>query len=78
TSDTCENIHSCRTMVGIITSCLVTIFACVWVAVHPNIPGPQQSWISRQIESVKVIVVTLVVPEWVLAWAVRQFLQARR
>ncbi|KZP06529.1 hypothetical protein FIBSPDRAFT_804847, partial [Athelia psychrophila] len=64
-------------MVGIITSCIATIFACIWVAVHPNIPGPNQSWASRQFESCKVLVVTLLVPEWVLAWAVRQFLQAR-
>ncbi|KZP06525.1 hypothetical protein FIBSPDRAFT_842053 [Athelia psychrophila] len=78
TSDICKDIDNCRTLVGIITSCLATIFACVWVAVHPNIPGPKQSWISRQIESAKVVIVTLLVPEWVLAWAVRQFLQARQ
>ncbi|KZP11775.1 hypothetical protein FIBSPDRAFT_712944, partial [Athelia psychrophila] len=67
-----------RTMVGIVTSCLATIFACIWVAVHPNMPGPKQSWMSRQIRSLKLVVVTLLVPEWVLAWAVRQYLQARR
>ncbi|KZP06180.1 hypothetical protein FIBSPDRAFT_1002718 [Athelia psychrophila] len=77
TSDTCKDIDNCRTIVGIVTSCIATIFACVWVAVRPNIPGPNQSWISRQTESAKVVVVTLLVPEWVLAWAVRQFLQAR-
>ncbi|KZP15601.1 hypothetical protein FIBSPDRAFT_690551, partial [Athelia psychrophila] len=66
-----------RSLVGIVTSCLATIFACVWVAVHPNIPGPKQGWTSRQIESFKLVVATLLVPEWVLAWAVRQYLQAR-
>ncbi|KZP06522.1 hypothetical protein FIBSPDRAFT_1053492 [Athelia psychrophila] len=78
TPDTCNELDKCRSLVGIVTSCLATIFACVWVAVHPNIPGPNQSWASRQFESFKVIMVTLVVPEWVLAWAVRQFLQARK
>ncbi|KZP11765.1 hypothetical protein FIBSPDRAFT_937359 [Athelia psychrophila] len=76
-ADTCKDIDKCRSLVGIITSCLATIFACIWVAVHPNIPGPNQSWASRQFESFKVIVVTLLVPEWVLAWAVRQLLQSR-
>ncbi|KZP19170.1 hypothetical protein FIBSPDRAFT_744398 [Athelia psychrophila] len=76
-ANTCKDLDHCRSLVGIITSCLATIFACVWVAVHPNVPGPKQSWTSRKIESIKVVVVTLLVPEWVLAWAVRQFLRAR-
>ncbi|KZP11769.1 hypothetical protein FIBSPDRAFT_937362 [Athelia psychrophila] len=78
TPNTCKDIDQCRTMVGIVTSCLATIFACIWVAVHPNMPGPEQSWVSRQFESFKLVVVTLMVPEWVLAWAVRQYLQARQ
>src|ERR1700691_5725134 len=31
---------SVRTKTSIVWSCLVTIFSCTWVAVHPNIPGP--------------------------------------
>ncbi|KAF7973373.1 hypothetical protein HWV62_15463 [Athelia sp. TMB] len=73
----CGDIDNCRTLAGIVTSCLGTIFACIWVAVHKNMPGPEQSWVSVQIESLKVIIVTLLVPEWVLAWAVRQFLRAQ-
>lgn len=75
-SNTCRDIDNCRTMAGVVTSCVGTIFACIWVAVHPNVPGPKQSWRSRQIESLRVMVMTLLVPEWVLAWALRQFLQA--
>ncbi|KAF7973375.1 hypothetical protein HWV62_15467 [Athelia sp. TMB] len=73
----CDSLKHCRTLASIVTSCLGTIFACVWVAVHKNMPGPEQSWISVQFESLKVVVMTLLVPEWVLAWAVRQFLKAR-
>ncbi|KZP33981.1 hypothetical protein FIBSPDRAFT_720262 [Athelia psychrophila] len=76
TSDVCDNLDNCRGLVSIITSCLATIFACVWAAVHPNLPGPKQTWMSRQFESFKIIVVTLLVPEWVLAWGMRQSLQA--
>ncbi|KZP14052.1 hypothetical protein FIBSPDRAFT_921454 [Athelia psychrophila] len=78
TSNTCDSLNNCRSLVGIVTSCLATIFACVWVAVHPNVPGPKQDRTSRYFESFKLVVVTLLVPEWVLAWAVRQFLQARK
>ena len=76
--NTCKDFDHCRSLASIVTSCLGTIFACVWVAVHKNIPGPKQSWISVQVESLKVVVMTLLVPEWVLAWAVRQFLRARQ
>ncbi|KZP11718.1 hypothetical protein FIBSPDRAFT_837244 [Athelia psychrophila] len=74
--DTCNDLRTCRSLVGIVASCLATIFACVWVAVHPNVPGPNQTRKSRYFESFKLVGVTLLVPEWVLAWAVRQFLQA--
>lgn len=75
--NSCTDFNHCRSLASIVTSCLGTIFACVWVAVHKNMPGPKQTWISVQIESLKVVVMTLLVPEWVLAWAVRQFLRAR-
>ncbi|KZP19179.1 hypothetical protein FIBSPDRAFT_744307 [Athelia psychrophila] len=78
TSDTCNDLHHCRSLVGIVTSCVATIFACVWVAVHPNVPGPDQSLISRCFQSFKLVAATLLVPEWVLAWAMRQFLQAQK
>lgn len=73
----CNDIEHCRTLWSIISSCLTTIFACVWVAVHRNIPGPKQSWTSTHIEWLKVIVLALLLPEWILGWAVRQFLNAR-
>lgn len=66
-----------RTPWSIIVSCLVSISACVWVAIHRNIPGPNQTWISIHLDWVKIIVLALLVPEWVLAWAVRQFINAR-
>ncbi|KAF7342145.1 hypothetical protein MVEN_01802200 [Mycena venus] len=38
-SDTCND--NSRTLYGIVWSCLVTILACIWVSVHPNIPPPK-------------------------------------
>ena len=76
-SDGCNNIDGCRTLSQIIVSCLGTIFACVWVAVHRDIPQPKYSWLRVQIGWIGVVFVTLFVPELALAWAVQQFLQAR-
>ncbi|KIJ63939.1 hypothetical protein HYDPIDRAFT_112418 [Hydnomerulius pinastri MD-312] len=76
-SAACNDIHTCRTLTNIVWSCLTTIFACIWTAVHRNIPGPNQSWFSGVLEKAKVVVLTLLAPEWVLAWAIRQFLKSR-
>ncbi|KAI0057740.1 hypothetical protein BV25DRAFT_1919922 [Artomyces pyxidatus] len=76
-STSCEDIDSCRTRYDIVWGSLVTIFACVWTAVHRNIPGPDKGRLSRMLEMMKVVVVTLLVPEWVLSWAIRQYLNAR-
>ncbi|KAI0057736.1 hypothetical protein BV25DRAFT_1919919 [Artomyces pyxidatus] len=73
----CDSIHGCRTLDNIIWSSVVTIFACVWTAVHRNIQGPSTGRITRILDLIRVVVVTLLVPEWVLAWAVRQWLNAR-
>ncbi|KAJ7059139.1 hypothetical protein C8F01DRAFT_1146162 [Mycena amicta] len=35
---TCSDINNCRKLFDIVWRCLVTIFACVWVSVHPNVP----------------------------------------
>lgn len=77
-SPACIYLANCRTLLSIVQSCLLTIFACVWVAVHRNIPGPRQKWIVVYLECVKVVILTLLVPEWILAWAVRQYLRARK
>lgn len=90
----CKDLDSCRSLYSIIQTCVATIFACVWVAVHRNIPAPQKkpNWssnaalkaaqwvwskIADQKQSFVVFTVTLLAPEWVLAWAIRQALRAR-
>ncbi|KAI0066299.1 hypothetical protein BV25DRAFT_1913056 [Artomyces pyxidatus] len=73
----CPDSANCRSLYDIVWSSLATILACVWAAVHRNIPGPSQRRAPRMLEMAKVVVVTLLVPEWVLAWAVRQCLNAR-
>ena len=87
----CNDLGHCRTIWNIVWSCLVTIFFCTWVAVHPNVPCPKKreanSWIERYSRNpllsfvehrLPLFICVLLVPEYVLAWSIRQFLVARR
>ena len=74
----CDDIHDCRTLSDIVWSCLVTIFACTWLAVHPNIPGPDESPLSNTLSQVKLMLFALIAPEIILGWAIRQWYVARR
>ncbi|KDQ60380.1 hypothetical protein JAAARDRAFT_126241, partial [Jaapia argillacea MUCL 33604] len=65
-------------MWGIISSCLTTIFTCTWVAIHPNIPSPEESPIEVIVRRVILMVMALIAPELVLVWAMRQWFGARR
>ena len=91
TANRCTDVAHCRTIWNIVWSCLVTIFSCTWVAVHPNIPCPKKreanGWIRRCIwnpllsfaeHRLPLFICALLVPEYVLAWAIRQFLRARK
>ena len=72
----CPHAENCRTIPGIVYSCLATIFACTWVAVHPNVPSPKAKWLHAVLLRVAVTVCALLVPEYVVAWSIRQWLVA--
>lgn len=83
----CEgsNINSCRTVWNIVTSCLITIFISTWISIHPNISYPVEKrdmkfWAKRFyeartffLEDVFLFTLTVFYPEYILAWAVRQW-----
>jgi hypothetical protein len=89
-SSSCKDINNCGTLLGIIWSCITTIFLCTWVAVHPNIPEPvvtsdMKFWdrlvhkiSSLFVEKIPLFICALLVPEYILAWAIRQHLMARK
>ena len=67
------------------------MFLCTWVTVHPNVPCPKRreanSWIQRCLwnpllsfaeHRLLLLVCALLVPEYVLAWSIRQYLVARK
>jgi len=67
-----------RTVWDIIWSCTVTIFACSWVSVHPNMPKPREHWFKVYIRRMEVLFWALVTPEMILYWATRQWYGAKK
>ena len=91
TGNHCNDLTHCRTIWNIVWSCVVTIFSCTWVAVHPNVPFPKKRDANGRIERyirnpllsfvehrLLLFICALLVPEYVLAWSIRQFLVARK
>ncbi|KAF9065796.1 hypothetical protein BDP27DRAFT_1297995 [Rhodocollybia butyracea] len=67
-SQVAPNTSSTRTVPEIIWSCLTTIFACTWVAVHPNIPSRHDSYRDLLWRRVKILAVALIAPEYIILW----------
>ena len=66
-----------RSLWNILWSCLATIFACSWVSVHPNIPGPNESWQRIFPRRLEFMFWAVVAPEMIISWAFRQWSGAR-
>ncbi|KAF8188005.1 hypothetical protein BJ912DRAFT_407946 [Pholiota molesta] len=67
-----------RTVNDIVISCLATIFACTWSAVHPNIPAVTDSAWTCFKRQVTTTICALLAPELMTMWAMRQRLAAKR
>ncbi|KAK0222277.1 hypothetical protein IW262DRAFT_1435213 [Armillaria fumosa] len=68
-----------RSAWDVIFSCIVTVFACTWIAVHPNVPGPDlksRGWAFIGLHRLKLMVIAIVVPEVIIIWAFRQWIVA--
>ncbi|TFK57961.1 hypothetical protein BDN72DRAFT_966449, partial [Pluteus cervinus] len=66
-----------RTLVDIVRSCVLTVAACVYRAIHPNVPDPKAGPCKVQYERLKVTIYALLAPEMVIFWAIRQRMGAR-
>ncbi|KAF4616485.1 hypothetical protein D9613_008691 [Agrocybe pediades] len=66
-----------RTRLEIIWSCLATILAASWVAVHPNIPGRYESKLKKTVRRIELMLCAIVTPELIIYWATRQWYGAR-
>ena len=74
---TCACIHQ-RSITDILWSCFATLFACTWLSVHPNIPGPDEGFWKIALRRLELMLWTLLGPELIIAWAARQWLAAER
>ena len=67
-----------RTIPGIVESCLITIFACTWVSIHPNVPSRHENRMTIAFRRGKLMVLALLAPEVILLWAIRQRIVAHQ
>ncbi|KIK64277.1 hypothetical protein GYMLUDRAFT_985423 [Collybiopsis luxurians FD-317 M1] len=65
-----------RSTSEIVWSCITTLLVCTWVAVHPNVPSIHAS--NRELfwRRVKILIVALIVPEFIIIWAAIQLRSA--
>ncbi|KAF9557973.1 hypothetical protein CPC08DRAFT_692672 [Agrocybe pediades] len=66
-----------RSLWDIVWGCLATIFACSWVAVHPNLPSPADGKVKITLRRIELMLFTIIAPELVILWAVNQWSCAR-
>ncbi|TFK59981.1 hypothetical protein BDN72DRAFT_905364 [Pluteus cervinus] len=66
-----------RSLVDIVRSCVLTIFACIYTALHPNIPDPEAKMWKKIGMRLKMSFYMLIAPEAVIWWAMRQWYGAR-
>ncbi|KAK0439676.1 uncharacterized protein EV420DRAFT_1316079 [Desarmillaria tabescens] len=70
-----------RTLWDILWSSIATIFACLWISVHPNVPGSKLrahgSFFCR-LQRLKLMLLAIFSPEVIIMWAFRQWSVARR
>ncbi|KIK62344.1 hypothetical protein GYMLUDRAFT_243000 [Collybiopsis luxurians FD-317 M1] len=78
TNDSCDNLYHCRSLLQLIWSCVSVLVACTWVSVHPNVPAADESFWRTSGRKIALMTVTLIAPEVVVLWAVRQWFAARK
>ncbi|KAG0702531.1 hypothetical protein DFH29DRAFT_494527 [Suillus ampliporus] len=71
TLDASDYASSCdtRSLWSIIWSCAVTLFACTWTAVHPNIPGMEEGKFAITSRRLLIMIIALIAPELMITWA---------
>ncbi|TFK63098.1 hypothetical protein BDN72DRAFT_337928 [Pluteus cervinus] len=67
----------CRSTWTILLSCFFTAVACVYCAIHPNLPNPKASYRMLLWEKVTLLVLIICCPEVVMMWAIGQWFGAR-
>ncbi|KAG1785859.1 uncharacterized protein HD556DRAFT_1419306 [Suillus plorans] len=58
-----------RTMWTIISSSVFTLFACIYSAIHPNIPSPEDRPLRVLLRLLGTMTMALIAPELIVTWA---------
>ncbi|KAG2116850.1 hypothetical protein DEU56DRAFT_895759 [Suillus clintonianus] len=66
-----------RSLWNIVSGSVLTLFACIYSAIHPNIPSPKDSPFCILRRRLGIMIVALIAPELVVVWAMRQWISAR-
>ena len=77
-SSSCDCGPLQRTTFDLVRGCGLTIFACVYSALHPNVPDPKATNWQRIYARGKITFYALIAPEAVIWWALRQWYGARK
>ncbi|KAF9566588.1 hypothetical protein CPC08DRAFT_703949 [Agrocybe pediades] len=73
-----DAVNMCpRTRLEIIWTCLATILAASWVAVHPNMPGPNVSKVKKILWRIELMLWAIIAPELIILWAMQQWYGAK-
>ncbi|KDR74668.1 hypothetical protein GALMADRAFT_1334015 [Galerina marginata CBS 339.88] len=67
-----------RSTWDIFWSCLVTIIACSWVSVHPNILAPDEGRQRKVLQQLELTFWSIISPEVIIYWAASQWFGAHR
>ncbi|KAF9525227.1 hypothetical protein CPB83DRAFT_796745 [Crepidotus variabilis] len=67
-----------RSLYSIIWSCFLTIFACTWIAVHPNVPAERDGAFRIFLRRFSIMLYLLMTPEMIILWAARQHFAAKK
>ena len=62
-----------RSTADIVWSCVVTVFACTWLSVHPNVSSANSSWTRRIKDRLYLMLWGIAAPEFLVIFAYRQW-----
>ncbi|KZT01910.1 uncharacterized protein LAESUDRAFT_663022 [Laetiporus sulphureus 93-53] len=70
--------HDCRTPKRMVYGCVVTIFACIWGAIHPDMPDPSEFRSRQLLRRMGFALCALIAPELYVWIAARQWVATRQ
>ncbi|KZT05092.1 uncharacterized protein LAESUDRAFT_727343 [Laetiporus sulphureus 93-53] len=77
-SPSCDKLGDCRTLLSIVSSCIATIVACVWTAVHPDIPPYGEDPWFQKLRRIWFTISAIIASEIYIYIAACQYLKARK